>query len=173
MGLTLFRSLTLTETAPRKPIAWPMLIRQGHLFLGMIIAPSILMFAITGGLQIFRLQESHEGYTPAPIIERLGRLHKDQVFSLPKKREPRPEAATPPADVAAPAVTAAPEAEAPRPGPPLSKVLLQWFFTLVAVGLVLSTLLGVWMGVMLSRWKVTARWLLLAGTVLPVLMLLV
>jgi hypothetical protein len=165
----------LTETAPRKPIAWPMLIRQGHLFLGMIIAPSILMFAITGGLQIFRLQESHEGYTPAPILERFGRLHKDQVFSLPKKREPRPEAATPAAAEATPAapVAAAPQAEAPRPGPPLSKVLLQWFFTLVAVGLVVSTLLGVWMGVMLSRWKITARWLLLAGTVLPVLMLLV
>lgn len=152
----------MTEPARRKPIAWPMLIRQGHLFLGMIIAPSVLLFAITGGLQIFRLQESHEGYTPAPVIERLGRLHKDQVFSLPKKRAPE----------AAPAPRAR-EPEAPRPGPPLSKVLLQWFFTLVAVGLVLSTLLGVWMGVMVSRWKVTARWLLLAGTVLPVLMLLI
>lgn len=160
----------MTDTAPRKPIAWPMLIRQGHLFLGMIIAPSILMFAITGGLQIFRLQESHEGYTPPPIVEKLGRMHMDQVFAL-KKPRPAPVAAPAPADAPAAAVEAArPE---PKPAPPLSKVLLQWFFTLVAVGLVLSTLMGVWMGVMVSRWKITARWLLLAGTVLPVLMLLV
>lgn len=160
----------MTETAPRKPIAWPMLIRQGHLFLGMIIAPNILMFAITGGLQIFRLQESHEGYTPPPIVEKLGRMHMDQVYAL-KKRRTEPAAAPAEAVPEAAAVEAArPE---PRPAPPLSKMLLQSFFTLVAVGLVLSTLLGVWMGVMVSRWKVTARWLLLAGTVLPVLMLLV
>ena len=109
------------------------------------------------------------------MLERFGRLHKDQVFSLPKKRAPEaapvPRAVEP--AVTAPAAVATPAVEAPRPGPPLSKVLLQWFFTLVAVGLVVSTLLGMWMGVMLSRWKVTARWLLLAGTVLPVLFLLV
>ncbi|WP_339931241.1 hypothetical protein [uncultured Brevundimonas sp.] len=160
----------MTDTAARKPIAWPMLIRKAHLFLGMLIAPSVLLFAITGGLQIFRLQESHEGYTPPPIVEKLGRMHMDQVYALKKKRaEP---AAAPAETVAAPVAveTATPE---PKPAPPLSKQLLQWFFTLVAVGLVLSTLLGVWMGAMVSRSRVTARWLLLAGVVLPVLMLLV
>jgi len=161
----------LTDTPTRKPIAWPILIRQGHLFLGMIIAPSILMFAITGGLQIFRLQESHEGYTPPPIIEKLGRMHMDQVYALKKKKaEPAAVSVEAPVPVSVPVEAAKPE---PKPAPPLSKVLLQWFFTLVAVGLVLSTLLGVWMGVMVSRSKITARWLLLAGTVLPVLMLLV
>jgi hypothetical protein len=161
----------MTDTAPRKPIAWPMLIRQGHLFLGMLIAPSVLMFAITGGLQIFRLQESHEGYTPPPVIEKLGRMHMDQVYAL-KKPKAAPAAAPVAASGPAATAAAAPRSE-PKPAPPLSKLLLQWFFTLVAVGLVLSTLLGVWMGAMVSRWKVTARWLLLAGTVLPVLMLLV
>ena len=161
----------MTDTPTRKPIAWPILIRQGHLFLGMIIAPSILMFAITGGLQIFRLQESHEGYTPPPIIEKLGRMHMDQVYALKKKKaEPAAVSVEAPVPVSVPVEAAKPE---PKSAPPLSKVLLQWFFTLVAVGLVLSTLLGVWMGVMVSRSKITARWLLLAGTVLPVLMLLV
>tara|TARA_R110002012_G_scaffold137200_4_gene291917 strand:- start:55742 stop:56191 length:450 start_codon:yes stop_codon:yes gene_type:complete len=149
-----------------------MLIRQAHLFLGMLIAPSVLLFAITGGLQIFRLQESHEGYTPLPIVEKLGRMHMDQVYALKKKRA-EPDAA--PVEAAAPAAVAPVEAERqePKPAPPLSKVLLQWFFTLVAVGLVLSTLLGMWMGAMVSRSRVTARWLLLAGVVLPVLMLMV
>lgn len=160
----------MTDTAARKPIVWPMLIRQAHLFLGMLIAPSVLLFAITGGLQIFRLQESHEGYTPPPVIEKLGRMHMDQVYAL-KKPKAAPAAA--PVEAAAPAAVVEEAKPEPKPAPPLSKQLLQWFFTLVAVGLVLSTLLGVWMGVMVSRWKVTARWLLLAGTVLPVLMLLV
>lgn len=160
----------MTDAVRRSPIPLPVLIRQSHLFVGMIIAPSVLLFAITGGLQIFRLQESHEGYTPPPIIEKLGRMHMDQVFALKKRKaEPQPVAA--PADAGVPAVAApAPE---PKPAPPLSKVLLQWFFAFVAAGLTLSTLAGVWMGVTLGRQRVAARWALLAGTVLPVLMLLV
>ena len=160
----------MTDAARRPTTPLPLRIRQIHLFVGMIIAPSVLLFAITGGLQIFRLQESHEGYTPPPIVEKLGRMHMDQVFAL-KKRKAEPVPAAVPVEPAAPAVaTPAPE---PRPAPPLSKVLLQWFFTFVAVGLTLSTLAGVWMGVTLGRQRIAARWALLAGAVLPVLMLLV
>lgn len=146
-----------------RPVAWPMLARQIHTVVGMVIAPSILMFAVTGGLQIFRLQESQPGYTPAPLIEKLGRVHKDQVFTMRAPRPPRPEPARPAA--------AAPQ-EAETPATPLSKTLLQWFFVLVSVGLFLSTLLGVWMGVTMGRLKTVARWALLAGTVIPVAILL-
>ena len=55
----------------------------------------------------------------------------------------------------------------------MSKRLLQWFFTLVACGLFVSTLLGVWMGVTASRWKVSARWLLAVGAAAPVILLLI
>ena len=158
----------MTEPQPkplRRSVALGPLLRQAHLYLGMLIAPSILMFAVTGGLQIFRLQEAHPGYAPPPVIERLGRLHKDQVFTVAPPRRARSEAA----GKAGPGRAA----EAPRPGPALSKRLLQWFFTLVAAGLFASTLLGVWLGAMMSRWKVSARWTLLAGVVIPVVMLLV
>lgn len=163
----------MTDTASRpsrNPVPWAMVVRQTHLYLGMIIAPSILLFAITGGLQIFRLQESHEGYTPPPIIEKLGRLHMYQEYALKPKRAPEPVVT--PVETVAPTVVVAAPAE-PKPATPLSKLLLQWFFTLVAGGLVASTLLGMWMGAMVSRSKITARWLLLAGVVLPVMMLLV
>ena len=160
--------MTVAAPPTRRPIAWPMLIRQGHLWLGMLIAPSVLMFSFSGALQIFRLQESHTGYTPPAVIERMGRLHKDQVFA-PEKKRPAPPAASAPAS-AQPAV--ATRAETPRPGPTLSKRLLQWFFTLVSVGLVISTLLGIWMGAVVSRWKVSARWMLAAGVVVPVLLIL-
>ena len=160
--------MTVAASPPRRPVAWPVLIRQWHLWLGMLIAPSLLMFSLSGALQIFRLQESHTGYTPPAVIERMGRLHKDQVFA-PQKKRPAPPAASAPAS-AQPAAAA--RAEAPRPGPTLSKRLLQWFFTLVSVGLVVSTLSGIWMGAVVSRWRISARWMLAAGVVIPVLLVL-
>lgn len=159
-----------------------MLIRQLHLWIGMLIAPSVLIFAFSGALQIFRLHEGHTGYTPPSIIEKLGRLHKDQVFSIAKKQPARSGPAVEDHDhehedaaaavaPSAPAAVAAP-AEKPRPGPTLSKRLLQWFFTLVSVGLFVSTLFGIWMGVAVSRWKLSARWLLAAGVVVPIVLIL-
>lgn len=136
-----------------------LMVRQFHVYLSMLIAPSILMFAVTGGLQIWRLQQGHAGYTPPAIIEKLGRVHIDQVYA---KREPRKAPPAPAAGARAP--------EAPRPVP-LAKRLLQWFFTVVAAGLFLSTALGIWMGVTVSRWKVAARWLVVVGTIAPVLIL--
>ncbi len=164
----------MSEAAPRpsarpiaSPIVWPLLVRQMHLWLGMLIAPSVLMFAFSGALQIFRLQEAHPGYAPAPIVERMGRLHKDQVFEVARKRPER----APRAAEAAPARQAESKAAA-RPGPTLSKQLLQWFFTLVSAGLFVSTLFGIWMGVTTGRWKVSARWLLVAGVAVPVILIL-
>ncbi|MGV8929268.1 MAG: hypothetical protein ACOH1E_05920 [Brevundimonas sp.] len=158
----------MTNAVRRPSMPLPILIRQSHLFVGMIIAPSVLLFAITGGLQIFRLQESHEGYTPPPIVEKLGRMHMDQVFALKKRK-----AGPPPVAAAAAAAAVAPPAPEPKPAPPLSKVMLQWFSAFVAAGLTLSTLAGVWMGVTLGRQRVAARWTLLAGTLIPLLMLLI
>jgi hypothetical protein len=144
------------------------LIRQAHLYLGMLIAPSLLMFAASGAFQIFRLNDAKPGYTPPAVIKALGELHKSQRLAAPP-RAPRPEAR--------------PQA---RPGPgkpdaapktpqktPLSRALLQWFSLVVAIGLFVSTALGIWMGAMQSRWKVPARWLLLAGIVIPVAVLFI
>ena len=180
--------MTDAASTNRRPIAWAMLIRRLHLWVGMLIAPSVLMFAFSGALQIFRLQEAHPGYAPPAVIEKLGRLHKDQVFAVGRKRPARaaPAAAEHEHDdaagaaearehaEAAPAVAApaAAPAEKPRPGPTLSKRLLQWFFTFVSAGLFVSTLLGIWMGVAVSRWKVSGRWLLAAGVALPIILIL-
>ena len=154
-------------TAPtRRPIAWPLLIRKAHLWLGMLIAPSVLMFAFSGALQIFRLQEARTGYTPPALVEKLGRLHKDQVYAVAPTREP---SAGPRAGAGAGSGSGAAPA---RPAPSLSKQMLQWFFTLASVGLILSTLSGIWMGATLGRWKRSARWMLALGTVLPVAMIL-
>jgi hypothetical protein len=136
-------------------------IRTWHTYIGILIAPSVLFFAITGTLQLFSLHEAHDSYTPPPLIEKLASVHKDQVFAL-KEHEPEPEHG---ADAQAPEHHD--EAKDEDKGAPLTVYLLKWFFAVVAVGLVTSTLLGLWMGLTHLRHKRVGWWLLALGIILP------
>jgi hypothetical protein len=136
----------------------PRLLRQVHLWLGVFFAPAILFFAVTGGLQELKLHEAHGDYTPAPIVEKLGQVHIHQQFAQRPQR--RSEGAVP--------------AAAPRAAPPAPKASVtasRWFFTAVAAGLVATTLLGLWIGVVQARQKRLALILLGAGSLLPVVLL--
>jgi hypothetical protein len=136
-------------------------IRVWHTYLGMLIAPTVLFFALTGALQIFSLHESHGAYQPPPLVEKLGMLHKDQVFALKERHEP------PPAPAAAQSGPPHP-ADDDDDAVPLGTLVLKWFFLLVAVGLTSSTVLGLWIGLTHLRHKRVALGLLVAGVVLPV-----
>lgn len=154
-----------TASKPRRGATpLPRLLRQIHLWLGVFFAPAILFFAITGGLQELKLHEAHGDYTPAPVVEKLGQVHIHQKFALRPSRPPKAQAA--PSAAAAPA---APRAE--PPAPETSVVAGRWFFTAVAVGLVGTTLLGLWIGVVQARQKGLALILLGAGSLLPVMLL--
>ena len=137
-------------------------IRQVHLYLGVFFAPCLLFFAATGALQVFSLHEAHAGYQPPPLIEKLGEVHKNQKFVLKAKR-PEP---------ARPAAAAKPDTPRPAPKPTPPKTLaLKWFFLATAVGLILSTCLGLWMGLKYSKNKALALILLCIGAAVPVLLL--
>jgi hypothetical protein len=158
-------------TQPNKPRANPALrlaaIRRIHGWLGLFIAPSILFFALTGSLQLYGLHESHTGYKPPALVEKLGMVHKDQVFKLKPKR---------PAGAPKPAVAqdhdeheehhAAPADE----GPKVTVSLLKALFLIVALGLATSTILGVWMALAHGRDKRVGWIVLAAGAVLPILL---
>jgi hypothetical protein len=163
------------------PPALMMTVRRLHLYIGLIIAPSIVFFAFTGAVQLFSLHEAHGAYRPPVLIEKLGSLHKDQRFAVKGKR-PAPAAAKPAAAEdadhadadhdhadAAPATATAAKVKAPE-AKPFKEMALKWLFLAVAVGLVLSTLMGVWMGLTFARSKGLAWILLLAGAALPVLL---
>ncbi|MDB5483013.1 MAG: PepSY protein [Caulobacteraceae bacterium] len=135
-----------------------MTLRQWHGYLGVFIAPSVLFFALTGSLQLFTLHETHGGYRAPAIIERLGRLHKDQVITLPHRRET-------PAPVA-PSRERRPAA-APEQGPRPATLLLKIFFLLVAVQLVTSTGMGLWIAFARNRDRRLTWFLLLAGVLVP------
>jgi hypothetical protein len=141
-------------------------LRRWHAYIGLIIAPSVLFFAVTGALQIFNLHESHGTYRAAMLIQKLSKVHKDQVFE-----EPREEAA--------PAAAPADNASSPHPADDdddkmsAPTLVLKWFFLIVSVGLIFSTSVGMWMGITQLRKARLAWTLILVGTVVPIVLLCV
>lgn len=133
-------------------------VRQWHSYIGAFIAPSVLFFALTGSLQLFSLHEAHGAYVPAPVIEKLGMLHKDQVFAAKPKRPPTANAGP---------VKAKPAEARPEKRTKPTTLALKWLFLAVAMGLVLSTCLGLWMGLLHNRRKGVILGLLAAGAVIP------
>ncbi len=143
----------------------PLLLRQWHGYLGAFIAPSVIFFALTGSLQLFNLHEAHGGYYPAEIVERLGRLHKDQVFALDHHHPP------PPAETQTTPAPSQPKPDDDQPA--VSTYLLKWFFLVVALGLVVSTAFGIWIALTKPRGRTATIALLAAGCAIPALLLVV
>ncbi len=173
-------------------------LRQIHLYLGIFTAPALLFFALTGALQTFSLHEASRtsDYKPPTWIVTLAQLHKKQTTTVPvRKPWPAPEAPKPDAlklartpgapstatpNVAAPNAAApsapapsAPAASAPRRTEPAQKshLPMKIFFLTVALGLFLSTLTGILMAYKFNRNKVLVTGLLLAGILVPLLLL--
>ena len=161
-------------TAPRVGRSRPptaMLVRQVHTWLSVFIAPSILFFAVTGAVQIYKLHENHGTYAAPLILQELGAVHKEGVFEADKKHGPPPGAAKAPA-APAQASAAAQADKAPaappkkRPTPP-SITALKAFFLLVSIVLVVTTLVGLWMVAKYSRDKKLCAILFAAGILVP------
>jgi hypothetical protein len=133
-------------------------IRRFHHYIGVFIAPSLLFFAFTGALQLFSLHEAHGAYHPPALVESLGKVHKDQIFTMKPKSDA--DADHHPGD----------HADAtPKP----TTLALKVFFLFVAAGLMVSTTLGLWMALVQARQKAVAWVIFVAGAVIPVGLLLV
>jgi hypothetical protein len=116
-------------------------IRQIHFYLGVLFAPIIILFALSGALQTFRLQESPKGstYEPPGWIVRLADIHKDQRAAH---------------------------------GPGSHRSLpLQWFVVLMSVGLISTSLLGIYMAFKFNRDKRVVFGLIIVGFIIPLILL--
>jgi hypothetical protein len=142
-------------------------VRTWHTYIGLLIAPSVLFFCTTGALQLFSLHEAHGSYQPPMLMEKLGKLHKDQVFAVSEHHAPQPEAKK--NDDAG----AAAKPDDNHDEPAVATFLLKCFFLLVALGLMTSTVLGTWMALTHIRHKRVAKTLLVAGVLVPVLLVFV
>jgi hypothetical protein len=155
-------------------------LRMLHLYLGVFAAPALLFFAITGGLQTFSLHETPRGssYTPPAWLAHAAQLHKKATLVLPVRR------ARPAADggAAATRVTPAHAASAPRGAvaearaaparAPAWLLAMKIFFVVIAVSLLVSVLSGLVIAYRLTRHPHLLNALVLAGTLLPIVLLL-
>jgi hypothetical protein len=163
-------------------------LRNLHLYLGIFITPAILFFAFTGALQTFSLHETTRGsdYKPPAWAVKLGQLHKKQTLEVPQ-RKPAPQTADKPkAD--RPADGSGDSAKAKGPDAPVSSgapaapvapapkqkshLPMKIFFLLVAVSLLISTMTGLYMSYKYVRNRLVVTGLLIAGVVVPLLLLL-
>ena len=160
--------------ARQKPAGalWILWARRLHLYSGVLFAPAILFFALTGLVQVFDLHKSSaaSGYRAPELIQRLGALHKDQTFALPHKDDaPKKPDRVDAGGAQTAGKSAVKSAGKPAIGP--AHAALKVFAALAAVGLAASTLLGLYIAYRFNRgpWLVTG--LLIAGAALPLVMI--
>ena len=113
-------------------------IRRYHLYLGVFFAPAIFLFALSGALQTFRLQEEKGwGGTPPALFVLLASIHKDS--RLPgAKPAPAAEHHHEGEDAAKPGAVADAPKPMPAPGPKPFTLPMKIFALLMSVGLMLS-----------------------------------
>lgn len=135
-------------------------LRQFHFYLGVLFAPAIIFFAVSGAFQTFRWQEE-KGYggTPPAWIAWIASVHKDQA-------EPRvrpPETARPAERPRA--VNAAPKSARK------STLPLKIFVLAMSAGLALSALLGILVALGTRSMRRVSLVMLGVGTLLPLVLL--
>jgi hypothetical protein len=148
-------------------------IRLMHRFLGLFFAPTILFFAITGGLQTFGLHEAARGssYVPPNILVHLSQLHRKGTLYLPPRKVAPPNSAK--SDEAKPD---GPKLEIPEQtqAPPQPNSLpMKIFFAATALALAVSTCTGLIMGWKYVRPKSIVMLTLAAGIVVPAILFFV
>lgn len=137
-------------------------VRRIHGWLGVLFAPSIILFALTGMLQMFGLHETEAGETPG-VVAKLSMVHTHQTTTVPV-RAPRPQPAAQPEAQRAPTE--------PKPERP-STLPLRLFFTAMTLALMVSSVLGLWIAFTSKRDRNLHIGLLAAGVVFPILLLVV
>jgi hypothetical protein len=138
-----------------------MTLRRYHLYLGVFFAPAIILFSISGALQTFRLPEEQGWGGPPPNwMVWVASVHKDQSPPRAATPEPPHEAAA-----AKPPNSLGTAAKRPSPLP------LKIFVVLMAIGLLLSTLIGLTVALANARTRRTYLVIMAAGAVLPCVLL--
>jgi hypothetical protein len=138
--------------------------RLVHRYSGLFFAPTILFFAITGGLQMFGLHETSRGnsYVPPAVLVRLSQLHKKGTLYLPPRR-------------VTPAVANKPDLPKPPEGPPPlpahNRLPTRIFFAATALALLVSTRTGIVMAGNSSVENQSLSSSLAAGILFPVILL--
>ena len=149
--------------------------RQIHNLLAAFFAPAILFFAFSGALQTFSLHENKGGgpYQPPAWIVALASVHKDQHLPYPKPPATTQEDGA--QDEGAPGKSAhgpeAHKAPAAHPQRRRSALPLKIFVLAVAIGLIATALIGLWIGLSNRTTRRNTLIMMALGTLAPVALL--
>ncbi|MBN8809573.1 MAG: hypothetical protein J0I47_15240 [Sphingomonas sp.] len=135
-------------------------LRRWHNYIGVLLAPSILFFSLSGFIQVVGWQDQRDPRPPAWVSWMAG-IHKHQA--APKPRAPRP---------AAPAMPGAQRGgehdDHDKAFVPLKIVAL-----LTAIGLFVMTLVGLTIALGTRSTRRTATIMVAIGVIVPVVLMLV
>ncbi|MBY0582983.1 MAG: hypothetical protein K2P68_08735 [Sphingomonas sp.] len=144
-------------------------VRQWHLYLGLFFAPMLLLFAISGAFQTFRLNEPKGfGGTPPAALVWIAAIHKNQGPPGDKpRRAAEPDLKRSPARETA----AVAGGKAGASASANARLPLKIFVVLLGVALALSTLLGMMIALNSRATRLTGVIMLVLGTALPIILL--
>jgi len=141
-------------------------LRQLHHYVGVLFAPLIILFALSGAFQTFRWQqESGYGGPPPRWIVWMASVHIDQARPKSEKTEAKDQAKQP---VTAKSVEGKKKPKKKSP----STLALKAFVALAAVGLILSSVLGIIIALNNRATRRISLLMLGAGIALPVTLIL-
>ena len=163
-------------STPPRPVrkdknTWLKRARQWHLYLGTFFACSILFFAFSGSLQLFALHRSQPGSNyKAPVwIQELDAVHQNQNLNL--RLPPDQQALV--IQRQRQQLQDHPERRGIGwwPNDSVYTFILKLFFFGTGIGLVLTSILGIYMSFKYSQNRIVVWSLLILGAVIPLAML--
>ena len=133
-------------------------VRLVHFYLGVFFAPTILFFAFSGVMQVFKL---HEAYRATPgaqgdWVAWMAQVHKEQNLEAPK---------------VAPARKAEAAAAPAKPEKPARGAAMRWFTAAMGASLFATTLLGLYIAFTYPRRRMGFSVALVIGLNAPIVML--
>ena len=141
-------------------------IRLAHWYAGVFFAPTIIFFAFSGVLQVFKLHESYRQVPGAQgdWIAWMSQVHKEGSLIPPR---PAPAKAAPRPAV----VPLAPGAEPPKGEKRERSSAFKWFAALMGVSLIGAALAGLWIAFNYPKRRRAFYATLGAGILLPIILL--
>lgn len=154
------------------------LFRKIHLYFGLFISPALLFFAFTGAVQTLSLHEAAgSSYKPPAVLAELGQLHKKQTTVMPVRKAPEGGAAHDGGRAEdghggnhAAAQPSAPQQVVTLAGKQRQHLPMKIFFLAVSLGLFTSTLTGIYMSYKYNRNTALVTGVLVAGVIVPLLL---
>jgi hypothetical protein len=156
---------------PQVRTSWLKTTRLLHRYMGLFFAPAILFFAFSGAIQTFDLHKANArtGYAPPMWVLEMAQIHKSQNMNVAKGKS-KPKKAESDATDSVPDDAPAPKIAAT---PRHSALAMKWFVLIMSAGLILSTLLGIYMSFQYGGDPRLAWGALLTGTLIPVALLVI